>query len=375
MNYTRQIRGPYVSYRPIGEFGASTIVKLKSLIADDLKDTSLDFAVDLTKMTTIDMTGIRFFVNLRKALIKEQREMVFFGGGSELQETIQVDEEPFKMFDSMEDFEQGFHEMSVEDYDNYFRLSRGKGPIRHLDLVCPCCGHESVKGFILDRKKHTLTWEDEQITPYYDYEDSSNWIDWDAYAVNVCPECLFASTRPDYFHMQVEEGLIKSILKEDDIDRIKNNIAQRKEVLQYSEHVHDGNFWCMTREKPASMISWVLNEMTLRHIAKDRNHIDSFEIANSNFMACKFSREEEFITKSLNTSMAWLSGIVKERERYSTIRIAMSYTFLVSLFLFEGKLAEARKILEEFSRDFSGEDWARFWLLRAKELYNNELEG
>lgn len=101
--------------------------------------------------------------------------------------------------------------------------------------------------------------------------------------------------------------------------------------------------------------------------------MDSFEIANSNFMACKYSREEEFITKCLNTAMAWLSGIIEQKERFSTLRIAMSYTYLISLYLFEGKLAEARKILEDFSVSYSGEDWAKFWLVRAKELYSAEL--
>lgn len=375
MNYTRQIRGPYVSYRPIGDFGASTIVKLKSLIADDMKDTSLDFAIDLTKMSSIDVTGTRFFLNLRKALEKEHREMVFFGGSQELQAQIQDSEAPFKMFNTMEEFEQGFHDMSVDDYENYFRLAKGKGPIRHLDLICPCCGKENIKGFILDKKKHELVWHHEQITPIWDSDDDDNWIDWDAYTVNVCPQCLFASTRPDFFHMQVDEGMIKSVIKDDDLDRIMNHIGQRKEVGQYSESIHEDIFWSMPREKPASKISWVLNEMTLRHMAKDRNHMDSFEIANSNFMACKFAKEEEFITKSLNTAMAWLSGIVKEREKYSTIRMAMSYTYLVSLYLFEGKLTEARKVLEDFATDFSGEDWARFWLVRAKELYTSELEG
>jgi anti-anti-sigma regulatory factor len=73
------------------QFGATTVVQIRTIIADDLKDTSLDVAIDLSKMTSIDVTGLRFLSNLRKALIKENRLMVFFGGTEEIRELIQND--------------------------------------------------------------------------------------------------------------------------------------------------------------------------------------------------------------------------------------------------------------------------------------------
>lgn len=84
-------------------------------------------------------------------------------------------------------------------------------------------------------------------------------------------------------------GLIRSVLKQDELDRLKRIIAQIKEVGTYSEHIHGGIFWSMKKEKSGSMVYWLLNEYTPSHIAKDRNHIDSFEIINANFMVCNFA--------------------------------------------------------------------------------------
>lgn len=373
MKYYRKIRGPFVSYSPMDQFGATTVVQIRTIIADDLKDTSLDVAIDLSKMTSIDVTGLRFLSNLRKALVKENRLMVFFAGTEEIRGLIQNDTEPFKMYESLEDFEIGFHDMTKDEYQSYFRLSQGKGPIRHLNLTCPICGNEGVKGFILDKKRHRLKWTEKSITPYYAYEDEGNRLDWDAYNVSVCSKCLFASSRLDFFHLKVEEGLIPSKLTEDCLERVGKKISQRKSVTEFHEEVYKSTFWGLPRERTASMISWMLNDMTERSVAKDRNHMDAFNIAVSCFMVCKFSTDSSLIENHLSTAMAWLDGILKKKEKYSSVRIAMVYTYLTSMFLFNDKLADARNILEQFSIEYKSEEWAKFWLLRAKELYTKEL--
>ena len=371
MKFGRQIKGPYVCFRPVGEFSAGQIVKLKTAITDDLKDTKKDIAIDMRKITFMDVTGLRFIKNLKTVLAKEERSVVVFGGSDEIVEELKNSN--IKVFETQTEFEQGFHEMSVQSIKYYLELAKGNAAIKNLLLMCPICGYENVKGFMLNEEMHQLCWEDEQITPRWRYTgESENDIDFDLYTVAVCPECWFASSRVDWFEMNVEEGHVESKLTKSQIDRIANYSAHRKEIAAEIPDISTPTYFAMPREKLAAYGAWRLNELTFRTVHKEKSDLDGYEIAYSNFMMCKFADDPDIIDRQLNTAQAWLLSIVENKERYSTFRVVKAYTFAISVLLYMDKYREALKMMQQFESEFHGDDEYKLWLLRAKELLEAE---
>ena len=65
MDFNKHRKGPYICFSPVENFSAGQIVKLKTVLTDDLKDNKSDFAFDLSNLDSIDVTGLRFLKNLK----------------------------------------------------------------------------------------------------------------------------------------------------------------------------------------------------------------------------------------------------------------------------------------------------------------------
>ena len=369
MNFYRRIRGPYVTYRPIGRFSAEIIVQLKKVLTDDLKDTSQDFAIDLRKIQELDVTGLRFFKNLGDLLQKTERKLAFFGGDKEVQKSLAEYSDYFDVYPTLQSFEKGFHEMSSETMRYYFELAIGKSAFKTMDLICPSCKCENVKGFVIDENRYTYEWLENQITPKWTrLDDENNEVDYDLYSVAVCPECYFASHRLDWFSIKLPEGTIHTKLTPHQIENLSNQVAKRKEFLMKYHDLDDPKYFGLPREHSAGLVSWRLNELTLRTVAKDRNNIDGFDIAMSNFMVCKYSESEKEITDSISTAEAWLNGVLENKQAYSSDRVVQAYVYFISIQIMHEKINLSKKLLEELNSQYGYDDDYNFWISRITEM-------
>lgn len=374
MSFERSLKGPYACFKLEGDFTAGQIVKLKNALNDDILDAKKDIALDVRKVGSIDVTGMRFLENLKEALGKSSKELVLYGANAVIEE--KAEQSKITIYTTQADFERGFHEMSLKSIKHYLELSQGEGQVRSLNLECPLCGYEKIKGFMLDEAVHELTWVEGSITPEWRFTGGAeNEIDFDLYTVAVCSNCFFASHRVDWFNMNVLEGKVYSVLTQDQKDRIANHNNQRKEVALEIPAVRDPMFFAMPRERQAAYAAWRLNEITLRTEGKEKGDLDGFEIAVCNFMMCKFGDRPENIDNQLNTAMAWLLSILENKNRYSTLRIVKTYVYCISIELAMSRLKNAEKYLRDFEELYTGDEEVKMWLLRAKELVHDEKEN
>ncbi len=371
MSFERTLKGPYACFKLDGDFTAGQIVKLKNALNDDILDAKKDIALDVRDVSLIDVTGMRFLENLRDALQKSSNDLVLFGAKDGVQ--VKAEEAKITNYTSQADFERGFHEMSVKSIRHYLELAPGEGQIRGLNLECPICGFENIKGFMLDESVHTLTWVEGSITPEWRFNGrGENEIDFDLYSVAVCSSCFFASHRVDWFNLNVLEGKVNSVLTTDQKDRIANHSAQRKEIVLEIPSIKDPMFLSMPRERQAAYAAWRLNEVTLRTEGKEKGDLDGFEIAICNFMMCKFGEKPENIDTQLNTAMAWLLSILDNKNRYSALRIVKTYVYCISIELALGRVKNAERYLADFEDSYAHDEESKMWLLRARELIQDE---
>ncbi|MDC3250142.1 STAS domain-containing protein [bacterium] len=378
MNFYRTVRGNFVCFRPIGGFNAGTVVHFRKAIADDLLDNRRDFAIDLRKLQDIEVSGARFFRNLQETLHKMKRKITFFGGESHVIEALKSScASSAKFYETLEDFEYNFHEIAHEVMANYWNLSYGTEHVRTLNLRCPICQNDKVKGFTYNPNDLEMYWVDYSITPLWRSKgESKEVINLELYKVPVCNECYFATSRLDWFDVILEEGEVLSSLDEGQRERIGNRLADRKDLEMNYPSISQATFFGFPREKKAAYVSWHLNEMTARDMAYNKSTTDGFEIAYSQFAMCAYTEDEEKIESHLSKALAWLHGVQANKSNFSTARNIQNYVYLVSVYLARGKLSEAIKIQLEMDENYSLDKTSfAFWFGRVKDLINDEKEG
>jgi hypothetical protein len=346
------------------------VIKVKQFLMDEIKDSKADFAFDLRKVKKLDSAAMTFFKNIEELLARDRRKVAFFGGPQEIQDELQR-MHSFTVYPSIVDFERDFHEMNPLLYKTFLRLSNGRGPFRTLQMICPLCGHDNVAGFMIDENYYRPTWTDSEIVPVYEPIDPDpNAIDFSAYQVAVCPKCFYASTRLDWFTIVFNEGTYESRLTQENRGKLANTAALRRNLAMQFDGTMDASFWRLPRETGASYASWRLNEFNLKHMGESRT-TDGCEIVTSNFMMCKFASSERDIDEHMHTALAWLGGIMQNKENYSTLRVVKSYTYLVSILVAQDKVSEAKKLYKEAVEHFSDLEEGQFWLARARELISD----
>ena len=372
MAYRKEARGPYICYFLDEEITAASLVRLRALIDDDLIDEENDIAIILDDVTRIDNAGLRFFMNLDKKLAEQKRMLVFVGVDKEIHPSIYENEE-FVYYLNMLEFERDFHEMNPKLYQTFYKLAEGEDSFRTLKLQCPLCGHKNISGYIVDTHEYRPKWSDEEITITIKPDaPEKEFVDYSKYQVAVCPNCFFASSRLDWFHLSFKEGQVQSMLTSAQIDALNNKSSVRRAIVGNEDIARAPGFFQAPREKEACYLSWALNEVCQKSVSTHKKELDGFDIATSNFLMCKFTPDPRLIDDKLTTALAWLHDILTNQNNYSKSRIAAAYVYVISTYIALGKPKEYRMYMEEFNRDFKAIEGYEFYLKRARSLVEAE---
>jgi len=370
MSLSKQIRGHYLCYDAGREFTSAQVLKYKLFLMDEIKDSKLDMAFDMRSTEHIDGAAIMYFKNIYEQLSKEGRKIAFFGGTKDVQEQLN-NVKAFSVYTTIVEFERDFHEINPDLNRTFFRLSEGKGHFRSLRMICPLCAHDNVTGFIIDENYYRQKWSETEIIPIFEPEEPDpNAIDFSCYQVAVCPKCFYASTRLDWFTIVFPEGRFESHLTQENKAKLSNTTPLRRSLAMSYSGASEESFFRVPREKSASYLSWLLNEFNLKHMGEQRT-TDGFDIVVSNFMMCKFALKEMDIDDHMYTALAWLYGIMENKANYSTLRLAKTYVYLISVLLSQDKIGEARKFYRELEKEYKDIEDCKYLINRAQNLMLN----
>jgi pentatricopeptide repeat protein len=266
------------------------------------------------------------------------------------------------------EFERDFHEINPELNRTFFRLAESKSHFRSLKMICPLCGFVNVAGFIVDENYYKQRWSENEIVPIYEPDETDpNSIDFSCYQVAVCPKCFYASTRLDWFTIMFPEGRYESNLTQENRSRLSNAAALRRSLAMGQSGASEESFFRVPREKSASYLSWMLNEFNLKHMSEQQT-TDGFDIVVSNFMMCKFASKDQDVDNHMYTALAWLYGILDNKANYSTLRLAKTYVYLISVLVSQDKTGESRKLYREMEKEFNDIEDCQFLINRAQQL-------
>jgi len=362
------VRGPYLCYTVERDFLTPDVIEQKVPLLADIHNPEHEIALDIRKLRHVDSLSLRFLGNVDDQLMATSRRLVLIGGEADVIASI-MKQRAFRHFVTMADFELEFHDLSPSLLKSILQLAQGGNGFKMLQLECPVCHFGEVSGFVLDESKYEQRWSSREIIPLWipagpDIES----IDYGAYRVAVCPQCFFASLRPDHFGIHFPEGDIKSILKPDQLTNLTIASNGRKSLAHEQHFNSSEQFFQPPRDQRASYLAWKLQEHCQKQMCGDRHNIDAFEVVLANFMMCKYTRSERLIDDHLHTALAWLNNLRQNEAHYSTNRLLQAHTYFISVLLALDKVSEAVKALADFTTRFQDDPQSGFWLQRASQL-------
>lgn len=339
---------------------------MRDILAQVKDSTWTGVVLDLSGAATLDPSGRRLLANFHKGLSDQGRALEIVADRPQLQEDLRGDG-AFAVVNDLSELKRSIHEMAPERLQALVSTGAKTSNLLGFKLRCPVCRCDDVKGWIADPTRHHRQWLAHEITMQLVADTPDDCLDVDAYSVAVCPECLFASSRVDWFDLA--GGRLPSTLPEGSVERLSKSFARRRAIVQ--DMVNDtpmGVFFKMPRLDKAVQCAWALTEESLRSVGRDRTSTDGFGIGVALLMQAKYAKEGEDLGKFYSAAYVWFRQVVEQVGNYAEDRLVEANVYLLSVALAMGRETEATQVLKQIKNRWGGDTELETWVERAKEL-------
>lgn len=351
-----------------GGLDASSAGWLRGILSNTRDSTWLGVVMDFSGVRSLDAPGRRLLQNFHRNLVAQGRSLGLVVDHDPLRQELSIEEEGVTFLASLSELKRSIHEMPPDRMLALQNLGSRNANLLGFRLRCPVCRCDDVKGWIPDPRAHKFVWVPEEITrQFVAEEDPENAFAVDEYSVAVCPECLFASNRVDWFDLPGSH--LPSTLPEGSVERLAKTFAKRRSVV--AEMVQDVPFrvWFgMPRTHEAVQVAWSLSEETFRALGRDQSTTDGFGIAVSILMQAKFASENQDLERYFTAAYVWLRQVVEQFGSYAEDRLAEASVYLLSVELALGRDADARNSLQAIETRWADDPELRTWVDRARQL-------
>lgn len=326
--------------------------------------------INLGASAQIDSNGRRILANFHQALKQQGRTLGLVVEDLELRNNLAESEDQITLLADLSELKRSIHEMSAER-----RKGLELGGMRQTNLLafqlrCPLCRCELVKGWMPAPKAHRLVWVPNEITPQMVRVDGvEELLDVETYQPAVCPECLFAAVRLDWFDNPVLN--LRTTLQDSALDRLVKNSQRRRMLLsgeKMEEDVSLPTFFGMPRLRQASGFAWSLAADAMQVIGKERSAIDAMGVATSHIMRARFAKDGESLETHFTGAYIWLRTALENPDNYAEERMAEASVYLVSVCLAMGREHEAKEVRQKAAAQWGARRDFDFWLERNDAL-------
>jgi hypothetical protein len=339
-------------------------------VMDVARDPSWTGAVlDLGLTGQIDPNGRKMLINFQHALSNVGKTLTLVVEVESLRNLLQSDEQ-FLLLANMSELRRSIHEMSLERQKHLEESGIHNSNLLSFKLCCPLCRSDLVKGWMPAPGMHIREWMPNEVTPQLVRDDGhTESLDVETYTPAVCPECLFAATRLDWFDIPSLD--LRTTLSDTALDRLVKT-SQRRRILLSSEKIEEDmslfTFFGMPRLPQAAAFAWALAADSIQVVGKERAAVDSLGVAMSHIMGARFAREGKSLEKHYTAAYIWLKTSLDHSENYAEERMIEASVYLVSICLAMGRDHEAKEVFKKAKQKWGGHAEYSFWLGRSESL-------
>jgi hypothetical protein len=339
---------------------------MREILAKVRDSTWAGVVLDLSGQRDMDPSGRRMLANFHKGLTDQGRALEVVADSQVLREELQADG-LVAVLQDLSELKRSIHEMAPERLQLLISTGTSISNMLGFRLRCPVCRCDDVKGWLPDPRRHSKGWIHHEVTLQLVPDDPDNSLAPDAYAVAVCPECLFAATRMDWFDSP--SARMPATLPDGSVERLSKGFARRRALVQ--DVVLETPltvFFGMPRLDRATQVSWALAEESLRSVGRDRASTDGFGISVSILMQAKFAKEGDDLERYYSAAYVWLKQVVDQVGNYAEDRIAEAHVYLISVDLALGRETEATQLFKQALQRWGSDPEMATWMDRARDL-------
>ena len=374
------------NYDTIALSGAITLRSLPKLtpqLSTHLsRNVQKDYILDLTDITSIDSSIIRLFLNLKKRLEKNNRELYLLKPPQEIDSLLSsVNFSAIvKLISHPDELQQTIDETQ---YRKYLPFTTEDNNMKRLRCTCEICGSQAVFGYLLDQNAFRWNWERESYFPFCE-DLNGNPFDYFSALPIVCMDCFTSSLEISHFNIIDESGTVQftSVLDEKTKILLSKSTKRRKKLMELNIAVGD-NFFLFPRSRIASYYAYLLAETCARTVTTNQTGLDSFTIGYMNYLALQYA-EDEKKGESINNCRTWLNQALNERHSYDHTQLSQLYFILMIALISLEKHKEAARIYQEYEKmmekmPVSNESGSalnslHFWFKKAEMVWQDELQ-
>lgn len=345
---------------------ATSSAWMRDILAQVRDSTWTGVVMDLTGLEVLDPGGKRILNNFHRGLQDSGRSLGVVTAVSGVRQDLLSDGN-FTVLQDLSELKRSIHEMAPERMQLLLATGARTSNLLSFRLRCPVCRCEDVKGWLPDPVRHTKAWIPHEITLQQVTEDPENSLSVEAYSVAVCPECLFASSRLDWF--DAPGSRLPGTLPDGSVERLSKGFARRRALVQdVAMEMPLPVFFGMPRVDKAIQCAWSLAEESVRSIGRDRSSTDGFGIAVAILMQAKFAADKEDLMKFYTAAYVWLKQVVDQVGNYAEDRLAEASVYLLSVSLAMGRETEAAQVYKYLHQRWGHDPEYEIWLVRARQL-------
>ena len=339
---------------------------MREILSQVRDSTWAGVVLDLSGRIELDPSVRRMLANFHKGLSEQGRALEVVADSQALREELQAEGAVIVLQD-LSELKRSIHEMAPERLSALVSGGTRNSNLLGFRLRCPVCRCDDVRGWLPDPARHKRAWIHHEVTLQLISDDPENCLAVDAYSVAVCPECLFAATRMDWFDSPSIR--LPATLPDGSVERLSKAFARRRALVQdVIMETPLSVFFGMPRLDRAAQCAWALAEESLRAVGRDRASTDGFGISVAILMQAKFAREGENLERFYTAAYVWLRLVVDQVGNYAEDRLAEAHVYLISVDLALGREAEAAHLFKQAVQRWGGDPDMEIWLDRARDL-------
>ncbi|MBD3318145.1 MAG: STAS domain-containing protein [Chitinivibrionales bacterium] len=340
-----------------------------------------DLALDMSGVNTVDSSGLRLLVNLKKRL-QSQHGGLYLVGPSQAVKKLLDETNLASLLTTVDSSEQIERKKATDVFEACRVFTVEQDGWLTIRCSCPICGSSNVSAYLIDVGAYRWRWVGRDPFPTAYHPETDQPVEVFGHLPLVCQDCYMASIDVSDFNVLDDTRVArKSIMEDMAKSLLAKTMKKRKKMMDIGLAIGD-KFFEYPRNETACYQAYLLASNCSRAQAMDRNRARPFTVGYLNYLALRFAKGEAE-DEHLDNCRTWLNQALTDTHSLSPFETAVAHFAMFTVALKLDRKREASQIYAKFEDYFqnqsSGETAEnvtdpRFWFIRTQKIWHEEIE-
>lgn len=365
-----------------GKLTVSSLPPLTSRLSRHVQEhPDRDVALEVSGVDTIDSSGLRLVVNLRKRLESHHASLYIAAPSDPVRQLLEQTNltAVLPVIDAVEQIER---RKATDVFQACRELAVERDGWLSLTCSCPVCGSPHVSAYLIDTGAYRWRWDEPGPFPTAYAPGSDRPVEVFGHLPVVCQDCYLASIDVSAFNVLSGKSVARrSIMDDSAKSLLAKSMKKRKKMMEIGVAVGE-RFFEHPRDERACYQACLLAATCSRTLALDRKHANPFSIGYLNYLAWRFAKGSA-ADEHVSNCRTWLNQALGNPHSLTPTEAAVAHFVMFVADLDIGKKKEAAHVYSAFAelldnQPAGGADDSiaspRFWFSQTERVWRREIK-